>query len=64
VQREQRVDGAIMRIRIAKLSDSKEIAEIHFASRDKLAKGFFSQVSKLFLLQYYKVVLNDPELAP
>jgi hypothetical protein len=49
-----------MRIRVAKPSDSKDIAEIHFASRDKFTKGFFSQVSKLFLVHYYKVVLNDP----
>lgn len=49
-----------MRIRVAKPSDSKAIAAIHFASRDKLTKGFFSQVSKLFLIHYYKVVLDDP----
>lgn len=49
-----------MRIRVAKPSDSKAIASIHFASRDKLARGFFSQVSKLFLVHYYKVVLDDP----
>ena len=49
-----------MRIRVAKPSDSKAIAAIHFTSRDKLVKGFFSQVSKLFLVHYYKVVLDDP----
>lgn len=49
-----------MRIRIAKPSDSNAIAEIHYASREKLAKGFFSQVTKSFLINYYKVLLNDP----
>ena len=49
-----------MRIRIAKPSDSKSIAKIHFASHDKLAKGFFSQVSLSFLVQYYKILLDEP----
>jgi len=49
-----------MRLRIAKPSDSTSIAEIHYLSRDKLSKGFFSQVSKYFLYQYYNIVLNDP----
>lgn len=49
-----------MRIRVAKTSDCKAIAALHFASREKLAKGFFSQVSKFFLEHYYKVVLDDP----
>jgi hypothetical protein len=49
-----------MKIRVAKPSDSKSIADIHFASRDQLALGFFSQVSKMFLVHYYKVVLDDP----
>ncbi len=49
-----------MRIRVAKPSDSKAIAALHFASRGKLAKGFFTQVSKLFLVYYYKALLDDP----
>ena len=49
-----------MRIRLAKPSDSRAIARLHFASRAKLSKGFFSQVSMLFLVHYYKVVLDDP----
>lgn len=49
-----------MRIRLAKPSDSKAIAEIHYLSRDKLTKGFFSQVTRSFLVHYYKVVLDDP----
>ncbi|QWD48036.1 hypothetical protein C2742_01680 [Polynucleobacter paneuropaeus] len=49
-----------MRLRIAKPSDSASIAEIHYLSRDKLTKGFFSHVSKYFLYQYYNIVLNDP----
>jgi hypothetical protein len=49
-----------VRIRVAKPSDSKAIAALHFASRGKLAKGFFTQVSKLFLVYYYKALLDDP----
>ncbi|MDR3724535.1 MAG: hypothetical protein P4K83_08635 [Terracidiphilus sp.] len=49
-----------MRIRLAKPSDSKAISEIHYRSRDRSSTGFFSQVSKLFLVHYYKVVLDDP----
>jgi hypothetical protein len=49
-----------VRIRLAKPSDCKAIAALHFASREKLAKGFFSQVSKIFLVHYYKVALDDP----
>jgi hypothetical protein len=49
-----------MRLRIAKPSDSRAIAGIHFASRDKFGLGFFAQVSKLFLVHYYRVVLDDP----
>jgi hypothetical protein len=49
-----------MRIRVAKPSDSKAIAEIHYLSRDKKSRGFFSEVSKCFLVQYYKSILNDP----
>jgi len=49
-----------LRIRLAKPSDSSAIAELHYLSRDKLSKGFFSKVSKFFLVQYYKILLDDP----
>jgi hypothetical protein len=49
-----------MRIRLAKLSDSRAIAEIHYFSRKNLSGGFFSKTSILFLRQYYRILLNDP----
>ena len=51
-----------MRIRLVKLSDANQIALIHYKARAKLSQGFFSRVSKTFLVQYYKVILNDPNL--
>lgn len=49
-----------MRLRLAKPSDSNSIAQIHYNSREELTNGFFASVSKLFLIHYYKIVLNDP----
>ena len=49
-----------IRFRLAKPSDAKQIANVHLHIRDKYDKGFFAQVNYAFLVQYYKVVLNDP----
>ena len=49
-----------MKFRIAKVSDYKEIAELHYNVRDRYSRGFFSKMGKLFLNQYYKIILNDP----
>jgi len=49
-----------IRFRLAKPSDAKQIANVHFHIRDKYDLGFFAQVNKSFLVQYYKVMLNDP----
>ena len=46
--------------RLAKPTDAKQIANVHFHVRDKYGEGFFAKVNKLFLVQYYKVILNDP----
>lgn len=46
--------------RLAKPSDAKQIAYVHYHIRDKYDQGFFAQVNYSFLVQYYKVVLNDP----
>lgn len=46
--------------RLAKPSDAKQIAYVHYHIRDKYDQGFFAQVNYSFLKQYYKVVLNDP----
>lgn len=49
-----------IRFRLAKPSDAKQIANVHYHVRDKYGEGFFAHVNKSFLHQYYKVVLNDP----
>lgn len=49
-----------IRFRLAKPSDAKQIAYVHYHIRDKYDQGFFAQVNYAFLKQYYKVVLNDP----
>ncbi len=49
-----------IRFRLAKPSDAKQIANVHYHVRDKYGEGFFAQVNKSFLKQYYKVILNDP----
>jgi hypothetical protein len=47
-------------LRLAKPSDRKQLAELHYLSRSSSAPGFFSKVSRSFLRYYYKVVLDDP----
>lgn len=49
-----------IQFRLAKPSDAKQIAYVHYHIRDKYDQGFFAQVNYSFLKQYYKVVLNDP----
>lgn len=49
-----------VRFRLAKPSDAKQIAYVHYHIRDKYDQGFFAQVNYSFLKQYYKVILNDP----
>ena len=49
-----------IRFRLAKPSDAKQIANVHYHVRDKYGEGFFAKVNKSFLKQYYKVILNDP----
>lgn len=49
-----------IRFRLAKPSDAKQIAYVHYHIRDKYDQGFFAQVNFAFLKQYYKVMLNDP----
>jgi hypothetical protein len=49
-----------IRFRLAKPSDAKQIAYVHYHIRDKYDQGFFAQVNYSFLVKYYKVVLNDP----
>ena len=49
-----------IKFRLAKPSDAKQIAYVHYHIRDKYDQGFFAQVNYSFLKQYYKVILNDP----
>lgn len=49
-----------IRYRLAKPSDAKEIADVHWHVRDRYTKGFFLSMGKGFLTSYYKVILNDP----
>ena len=46
--------------RLAKPSDAKQIAELHYRVRDTYSVGYFAQMGLPFLKAYYKVVLNDP----
>ena len=49
-----------IQFRLAKPSDARQIANVHYSVRHSYGEGFFAQVNKSFLRQYYKVVLNNP----
>lgn len=49
-----------IKFRLAKPSDAKQIAYVHYHIRDKYDQGFFAQVNFNFLKHYYKVMLYDP----
>lgn len=49
-----------IRYRLAKPSDAKEIADVHWHVRDRYTEGVFLMLGKKFLEAYYKVTLNDP----
>ena len=51
---------SVIRYRLAKPSDARQIAYVHYHVRDKYDQGFFAQVNYSFLKRYYEVVLNDP----
>ncbi len=46
--------------RIAKPSDARQIANVHYHIRDGYDVGFFAHVNFSFLKEYYNVILNDP----
>ena len=48
------------KLRLAKPSDAKEIANLHYSIREQGAPGIFAMMDKPFLKRYYKIVLNDP----
>ena len=49
-----------IRYRLAKPSDAKEIADVHWHVKDRYDRGIFLSLGKGFLESYYKVTLNDP----
>jgi len=49
-----------IKFRLGKLCDAKQVAYVHYHIRDKYNQGFFAQVNYKFLVQYYKIMLNDP----
>ncbi|HCT94564.1 MAG: hypothetical protein A2X19_06825 [Bacteroidetes bacterium GWE2_39_28] len=49
-----------MKYRLAKLVDCKAIVELHFAIRETYSVGIFARLGKLFMNQYYRIILNDP----
>lgn len=46
--------------RIAKPSDAKSLARVHFKVREINNSGIFAQMRLSFLKTYYKICLNDP----
>lgn len=46
--------------RIAKPSDAKQIAKVHYAIRYRYDVGIFAQMRLGFLQTYYKILLDDP----
>ena len=49
-----------IRYRLAKPSDAKEIADVHWHVRDRYTQGIFLSLGKGFLKSYFKVILDDP----
>lgn len=49
-----------IRFRIAKPSDAKQIANVHWSVRERYSEGIFLNLGKAFLKRYYKIILDDP----
>lgn len=49
-----------IRFRLAKPSDAKEIANVHWHVRDRYNEGIALALGKKYIESYYKIVLNDP----
>ncbi len=49
-----------IKFRLAKPSDAKEIADVHWHVRDRYTQGIFLSLGRRFLQSYYKIILNDP----
>lgn len=49
-----------IRFRLAKPSDAKQIANVHWSVRERYTEGIFLSLGRSFLARYYKIILNDP----
>ncbi len=49
-----------MQFRLGKKSDAKEIARLHYTTRSGHERGFFPQMRQSFLIQYYRIILDNP----
>lgn len=49
-----------IRYRLAKPSDAKEIANVHWHVRDRYNEGIALALGKKYIEAYYRIVLNDP----
>lgn len=49
-----------IRYRIAKKSDAREIAKLHWQVRGRYHQGIFLSLGETFLRAYYRVTLDDP----
>lgn len=48
-----------IKFRLAKPSDAKELAALHYKIKDLDGRGIFSQMGKVFLRTYYNIILDD-----
>lgn len=48
-----------IRFRLAKPSDAKEIANLHWHVRDRYSQGIFLSLGKRFLTEIYRILLDD-----
>ena len=48
-----------IKYRLAKPSDAKEIAALHWHVRDRYSQGIFLSLGQRFLTEIYKILLND-----
>lgn len=51
---------SVIRFRLAKPSDAKQIANCHWHVRDRYSQGIFLSLGEGFLRSYYKIILDDP----
>ena len=50
----------MIRFRLAKPSDAKQVTDCHWTVRERYSDGMFLSLGKGFLQAYYEIVLDDP----